>query len=76
MRNNTVILIKNLAQRGLMHMFGGVDQVRHDKTDFCSSPAILLTYSGFLIEKKLHSKSKGEYGYMLMSKIFCLFFCY
>lgn len=22
MRNNTVILIKNLAQRGLMHMFG------------------------------------------------------
>ena len=62
MRNNTVILIKNLAQRGLMHMFGA--NVFNK----------IISFSGTILLVRI--LSKGEYGYMLMSKIFCLFFCY
>lgn len=48
MRNNTVILIKNLAQRGLMHMFGA--NVFNK----------IISFSGTILLVRI--LSKGEYG--------------
>lgn len=61
MRNNTVILIKNLAQRGLMHMFGA--NVFNK----------IISFSGTILLVRI--LSKGEYGvYAYVQNIFVFFF--
>ena len=60
MRNNTVILIKNLAQRGLMHMFGA--NVFNK----------IISFSGTILLVRI--LSKGEYGVYAYVQNFLSFF--
>jgi Polysaccharide biosynthesis protein. len=60
MRNNTVILIKNLAQRGLMHMFGA--NVFNK----------IISFSGTILLVRI--LSKGEYGVYAYVQNILLFF--